>query len=109
VQQLQQDLQNGFQARLLPVIQQVVAERGYSILFSQADAGIVWADPSLDVTADVIKRFDAAAPAQPAPSTTGAPSTTPPAATTPARPAPATPTPATPPAGKPAPAKPPAR
>jgi outer membrane protein len=105
VQQLQGDLQAAFQQKLLPIIQQVVSERGYSILFSQADAGIVWADPSLDITADVIKRFDAAAPAQPAPSSTASPSTTPPATTTPARPAPSTP----PPAPKPAPAKPPAR
>jgi outer membrane protein len=101
VQQLQQDLQNAFQARLLPVIQQVVAERGLEMLFSQNDSGIVWADPALDITADVIKRFDAATP----PSTTGA---TPPAAT----PAPAaagtqtTPPPAKPPAGA---AKPPQR
>ena len=60
VQQLQQDLQNGFQAKLLPIIQQVVSERKITILFSQADAGIVFADPGLDLTADVIKRFDAA-------------------------------------------------
>ena len=61
VQQLQQDLQNGFQAKLLPIIQQVVNERKITILFSSADAGIVFADPGLDLTADVIKRFDAAA------------------------------------------------
>ena len=47
-----------------PIIQQVVAERGLAILFSQTDSGIVWADPALDLTADVIKRFDAAAPAR---------------------------------------------
>jgi hypothetical protein len=45
VQQLQQDLQNGFQAKLLPIIQQVVNERKITILFSSADAGIVFADP----------------------------------------------------------------
>jgi outer membrane protein len=103
VQQLQSDLQNGFQQKLLPVIQQVVQERGLSILFSQADAGIVWADPSLDVTAEVIKRFDAAHPssATPAPTST----TTPPASATP--PAGST---AKPPATQPTPpAKPPAR
>jgi Skp family chaperone for outer membrane proteins len=102
VQQLQQDLQNGFQSRLLPIIQQVVAERGLQILFSRNDSGIVWGDSALDITADVIKRFDAAAPA-------GTSSATP--STTPAAPAPATttsPTPAPapkPPAGA---AKPPA-
>jgi Skp family chaperone for outer membrane proteins len=94
VQQLQQDLQGGFQSRLLPVIQQVVAERGLEILFSQNDSGIVWADSALDITNDVIKRFDAAAPAgtsntppapataAPAPAATG--TTTPPAARPPA-------------------------
>ena len=100
VQQLQQDLQNGFQSRLLPVIQQVVAERGLQILFSRNDSGIVWGDSALDITADVIKRFDAAAPAG---TSSGAPSTTPAA---PAPAAPASPAPATkPPAGA---AKPPA-
>ena len=102
VQQLQGDLQNGFQQKLLPVIQQVVQERGLSILFSQADAGIVWADPSLDVTAEVIKRFDAAHPSTAAPAPTTS-TTTPPATTTPA-------STAKPPATTPpAPAKPPAR
>lgn len=99
VQQLQQDLQNAFQAKLLPIIQQIVNERKITILFSQADAGIVFADPTLDLTADVIKRFDTAAPAAtaaPAPTaTTPAPAAQP----APAQPAPAKPTP--PPAPKP--------
>jgi outer membrane protein len=96
VQQLQQDLQNSFQSKLLPIIQQVVNERKITILFSQADAGIVFADPGLDLTADVIKRFDAANPVG-APTSTATPSptgTTPPATTTPA--APPTPKPSTP-------------
>ena len=75
VQNLQQDLQSAFQAKLLPIIQQVVQERGLQMLFSQNDAGIVWADPGLDITADVIKRFDAAhpAPAAAAPAPTAQP------------------------------------
>ena len=90
VQQLQQDLQNGFQAKLLPIIQQVVNERKITILFSSADAGIVFADPGLDLTADVIKRFDAAA-APPA-AAPAAPATAPAAQPAPAQPtAPATP------------------
>ena len=63
VQELQQELQTEFQRKLLPIVQQVAQEKGLHILFSAADSGIVWADPGLDVTADVIKRFDAAAPA----------------------------------------------
>ena len=111
VQALQQDLQNAFQQRLLPVIQQIVSERGLEVLFSQNDSGIVWADPALDITADVIKRFDTAPP----PTTTGAtppatPSTTPTQPSIPGAkpPAGATPPPGTqkPPAG---PQKPPQR
>jgi outer membrane protein len=74
VQQLQADLQNTFQAKLYPIIQQVVTERGVQILFSQRDSGIVFADPGLDLTADVIRRFDAATVA-PAPA--AAPATPP--------------------------------
>jgi outer membrane protein len=77
VTQLQVDLQNAFQAKLLPVIQQVVTEKGIQILFSRADSGIVVADPGLDLTAEVIKRFDASNPV-PAPSSEAA---TPPAST----------------------------
>jgi outer membrane protein len=95
VQQLQQDLQNGFQAKLLPIIQQVVSERKITILFSQADAGIVFADPGLDLTADVIKRFDAAAataapaaPATPTPAAQPAPAQPAPAPTAPPKPKP---------------------
>jgi outer membrane protein len=93
VQQLQQDLQNAFQAKLLPIIQQIVNERKITILFSQADAGIVFADPGLDLTADVIKRFDAASPAAAAPAAP-APTAPAPTAQPPAQPAPAKPTPA---------------
>lgn len=60
VQELQIDLQNSFQQKLLPVIQQVVQEKGVHLLFSTADSGIVWADGGLDLTADVLNRFDAA-------------------------------------------------
>jgi hypothetical protein len=101
VQQLQQDLQNAFQAKLLPIIQQVVAERKITILFSQADAGIVFADPTLDLTADVIKRFDSAAPAATAAPAPTAAAPAPGAQPAPAQPAPVKPTPTPTPAPKP--------
>lgn len=84
VQNLQQDLQNGFQQKLLPIIQKVVAEHGIDILFSANDAGIVWANPALDITNDVIKRFDAAAPATTSTPAPTAPTANPPAGSTPA-------------------------
>ncbi len=68
--ELNRQLQADFQRKLGPVIQQMAQERGLFILFSRADAGIVWADSALDLTSDVVKRFDAAmatakAPAKP--------------------------------------------
>ncbi len=69
MQELQQQLQLDFQRKLSPIIQQVAVERGIHMLLSQTDAGMVWADPGLDLTSDIIKRFDAAMAAakQPAP------------------------------------------
>ena len=63
VQELQQDLQNEFQRKLMPIVQKLFDEKGLHMLFSAADAGLVLADPGLDITAEVIKRFDAAGPA----------------------------------------------
>jgi len=58
--ELNRQLQNDFQRKLSPVIQQVSSERGLYILFSRGDAGIVWADTALDLTAEIVRRFDAA-------------------------------------------------
>jgi outer membrane protein len=61
VQELQQELQADFQKKLLPVINSVAADMGLLMVFSQVDSGLVWADPGLDITAEVVKRFDSAA------------------------------------------------
>jgi outer membrane protein len=60
MQDLQQQLQLDFQRKLSPVIQQIATERNLHILLSQTDAGMVWAEPGLDLTNEIIKRFDAA-------------------------------------------------
>ena len=67
VQELQQNLQNEFQRKLMPIVQQVAQEKGLHLLFSVVDSGLVWGDPGLDVTADVIKRFDSGPAAAAAP------------------------------------------
>jgi len=66
VAELQQELQNDFQAKLIPVISAVASEKSLHLVFSQVDSGIVWADPGLDLTGEVIRRFDAAAAKAPA-------------------------------------------
>jgi outer membrane protein len=60
-QQMTQDLQAEFQQKLFPVVDQIAKEKGLHMVFSIADSGILWPDPGLDLTAEVIKRFDAAA------------------------------------------------
>lgn len=49
--------------RVMPVIQQVGQEGGYSMIFRKFDSGLVYAAEGLDITAVVIQRLDAAAPA----------------------------------------------
>jgi Skp family chaperone for outer membrane proteins len=101
VQDLQTELQGEFQQKLGPVIQQVAQEKKLEILFSALDAGIIWADAGLDLTSEVIRRFDIAAPV----AATAAPAA--PRAATPAPAVPrAAPAPAAPRAPAPAPPRP---
>ena len=60
IDELNRQLQADFQRKLGPVIQQLSTEKSLYILFSRADAGIVWADTALDLTSEAIRRFDAA-------------------------------------------------
>lgn len=63
VQELQQALQNEFQERLTPVLQQVAADMGLHFVFNGPDAGLVWAEASLDISTEVIRKLDSAKPA----------------------------------------------
>jgi outer membrane protein len=67
VQELQQDLQNEFQRKLLPIINAVATELALHMVFSQADSGLVWAHGGLDITDEVVARFDAQTTSSPAP------------------------------------------
>ena len=62
VQELQQTLQQEFQQRLEPVLQQVATDMGLQFVFNGPDAGLVWADSALDISAEVIKKLDSAKP-----------------------------------------------
>ena len=75
INELSQQLQNEFQQKLFPVLEAVSKEKGIQVLLSAADAGVVWAEPGLDLTLDTVKKLDqmtqaakpAAAPAAAAP------------------------------------------
>ena len=67
VQKLQQELQAEFQRKLVPILQQMAQEKHLSMLLSAQDAGLIWAEPGLDLTAEAIKRLDASATTAAAP------------------------------------------
>ena len=53
-------LQGDFQEKLNPVIEQLRTDKGLLMIFSIRDSGVVSAEPGLDLSSEVIKRFDAA-------------------------------------------------
>jgi Skp family chaperone for outer membrane proteins len=64
---LQQELQQDFQAKLLPILVALSQEKGLQVLFSAGDAGVIWIEPGIDLTLEAVKRMDAApAAAKPA-------------------------------------------
>ena len=60
VSELGQELQTEFEAQLLPLLRELSTERGLQMLFSAADAGLIWAEPGLDLTLEAVERLDAA-------------------------------------------------
>ena len=66
LQEMTNQLQADFQTRLNPIIEQVATEKNLHVVFSVRDSGIVWAYSGIDLSAEVIKRFDASAKTTPA-------------------------------------------
>jgi outer membrane protein len=60
INELQNEVQAEFVQKVNPIIDAVAKEKGLQIVFNGGDAGFAWADPGLDLTAEVIKRLDAA-------------------------------------------------
>ena len=57
---LQQTLQLEFQQRLVPALDRVAVSRGLQFIFSAGDGGLIWANPALDITMDVVEELDKA-------------------------------------------------
>ncbi len=57
------DLQNRLFARvqneLIPIIEQLGKEMNLEVIFDLTKSGIIYANPTIDMTAEVIKRYDA--------------------------------------------------
>lgn len=59
VNDLTEQLQGEFQVKLNPVIEALRLEKGLHMIFSVRDSGIIAADAGLDLSGEVVKRFDA--------------------------------------------------
>jgi Skp family chaperone for outer membrane proteins len=66
LQGLTQQLQTEFERLVLPALDKVAREKQVHFVFDAAQSGLVWADPSMDLTADVVKALDSGATAKPA-------------------------------------------
>jgi outer membrane protein len=80
VQQLAEQVEMEFNRKLTPVIDKVAKQKGVHFVFNAAQSGLIWAEPGMDLTAEVIQAFDggagtaaAPAPAAPAPAAAAPP------------------------------------
>lgn len=48
----------GLEGRIIPVINQIGVERGLTLIFNKFQSGLVYADDAVDITDDVILRFN---------------------------------------------------
>ena len=59
IQELQVRLYTKLQNELLPIIEAVGKEKGYDMILDLGKSGAVYFNPGIDITGDVIKRYDA--------------------------------------------------
>ena len=50
----------GLEERILPIINQIGQEEGITVIFNKFQSGLVYADEAVDITDDVILRFNTA-------------------------------------------------
>jgi len=55
------DMLTGIDERVMPVINQVGKDLGYTLIFRKFESGLIYADEAVDITASVVQRLDAAA------------------------------------------------
>ncbi|MGE5359945.1 MAG: OmpH family outer membrane protein [Bacteroidales bacterium] len=63
MQELQNELQDNFLKRVMPIIQQVAAEKGVQMVLNYQDGMFLWVDTGLDLSGEVSRRLDSATPA----------------------------------------------
>jgi outer membrane protein len=58
------DLLGSIDEKVMPVINQIGHEQGYTMIFRKFESGLIYADDAIDITGSVIQRLDAAAAAK---------------------------------------------
>ena len=58
INELSQQLQNEFQQKLFPILNEIVRERDLHLLLSAADAGIVAGNAGIDLTLEAVRKLD---------------------------------------------------
>lgn len=53
-----EQLMGGIERKIMPVIQQLGQEGGYTLIFNKFESGLLFADDTVDITAQVIARLD---------------------------------------------------
>ena len=59
-----EDLLGSIDAKVMPVINQLGREQGYTMIFRKFESGLIYADDAIDITQAVIVRLDAMAAAK---------------------------------------------
>lgn len=72
VQDLQQRELQELEKRVMPIISQIGKEQGYTLIFNKFNSGLVYAADTIDITEEVLHRFNTAVSAPPAPAGNGA-------------------------------------
>jgi outer membrane protein len=64
MQKKRDELLGQIDQRVMPVINQVGKELGYTLIFRKFESGLIYADEAVDITKTIVQRMDAAAGAQ---------------------------------------------
>jgi len=59
MQELQYRLYSRLQNELIPIIEQIGKEKGFDLILDLGRSGAVYVNPAIDITEEVIKRYDA--------------------------------------------------
>jgi Skp family chaperone for outer membrane proteins len=74
LQKLAQQVEDDFTRKVLPMVDKVAKEKQVHFVFNAGQSGLIWADPGMDLTGDVIAAMNSggggAKPATPAPAPT---------------------------------------